>query len=286
MGNLPQSLSYTALFGETYVVIPPIVWTSAGDEAVAKFTCQTKSCMNNEYNAYGKCNRCPKNHRANIGATSISHCWACPEGTYLSHPYAPQCSSSKVDQEEVTDSPTRSPVGGSTKAPTIKTLSPTKTPTKSPSENPTRSPTVSPTIQPSAKPVVSDTSKKCTEIGSAKFLLKIVNGIRPVKRPCSWLAQKGKQRQNRLCKQNEKFGAVPPAKDVCFDTCKSCDEESSREFLLKTILNDQGGRQAVVRTCEWLGKRNDRKIARFCRKSKTFGGFEPAKVVCPKTCSS
>ena len=96
-----QSISYSALFGEVYSVIPVYQYASDGYQVIATFSCIASSCLPNDYKADGKCNRCPIDHRSNTGATSISQCWACPAGTYLSHPHATDCSIANQLREDV-----------------------------------------------------------------------------------------------------------------------------------------------------------------------------------------
>jgi hypothetical protein len=146
----------------------------------------------------------------------------------------------------------------------------------------------------SAKGVCLSTCKnagtQCQEDKSAKFLLKMKNG-NPILRNCGWLAKKGVSKQANLCTKSATYDNYSSAKGVCFSTCKNktfiiedATENKSAKFLLRTKTAN-GTRKPVKRTCTWLGKKTDERIAKVCSKTKKGFGFEPAKDVCPITCA-
>lgn len=102
--NKDSELSYKALFGEVYVLLPP--W-GVGFTSVS-ISCNTSTCLTNQYAANDSCEWCPMNHRAEAGSLNINACWPCPNGYELPHPLATFCRV-KMETDEVTHAPTSIP---------------------------------------------------------------------------------------------------------------------------------------------------------------------------------
>ena len=132
-----ESMSYSALFGEVYSVIPANRWAKDEDKVVVTFSCEVSSCLPNEFNSNGACNKCPVDHRSSAGATSISQCWACAAGTYLAHPHATECS---LDN----------------RTPTAPFSMPMTSPVIAPVASPVAPPVVAPVVSPVSSPVKDD----------------------------------------------------------------------------------------------------------------------------------
>jgi len=302
-----QSMSYRALFGEIYNVIPVNSWAEDGDTVVATFSCRAWSCLPNEYKTNDKCNKCPADYRSNAGASSILQCWACPVETYLSHPHATECSlDNRAPAAPVVMpvappviAPVASPVASPIKAPVA---SPVSSPVAdddeyysynddspdldkaSPTKRPTPFPSVEPSRRPSSNPVVSE----CEDNALDRFLLKIKNGS-PIWRKCGWLATRGASRQAKECANNASCAEYSPARAVCLSICGTCagvdltELESATFFLRMKTRN--GIKTPVKKSCGWLKSKSDARISNLCSKTKTKFGFGPPKDVCPITCA-
>ena len=304
-----MSMTYTSLFGELYTVIPPYIWGQEGERVFATISCRAPSCMVNEYIANGRCNRCPPNYRASRGSTSMNQCWPCPAGSYLSHPFALECS---IDNRSETDAPTKSPIKSPTNPPVRVTSAPTQSPVRSPTESPirvtaspvkapaldqpvqapidvtvmpTRSPTTTPTAKKTDYPTVTP-PKECEEDPRTLFLLIMFGVDMPIARNCNFLGSIENAKRTNICSRTERYKHFLPAKEACPKSCQTCGEDPNARFLVKVKTTQGGQRKPVKRTCNWLSNKPTSRVQKLCKKSTSFRGFHPAKVVCPDTCSA
>ncbi len=269
VGDAPE-MSYQALLGEVWALVPP--WTTG--TTYLQVSCTSSTCLTNQYMKNGGCTQCPNNYRSSPGATSVSACWPCPEGTGLPHPLASSC----VTKESTpTRSPTAGPTALPTRTPTAKpTVEPTDTPTPKPTAAPTARPTSFPTSDPTAEPTSAPTLDPTAE---PKFLFRIVNGEARLK-TCSWLNRKNTHTIFQKCTKTDSFENHLPARDVCTICC----EDSDERFFLRNKTDANGNIVQVTQTCSWLRNKNAASREKQCKKTRQSNGVYPAKKVCRELC--
>ena len=63
-------------------------------------------------------------------------------------------------------------------------------------------------------------------IRTGKMVEKEGKSPKPKKRNCKWLANAGKWKINKYCSLTDSYTfpwkTIPPARDICTDTCNSC----------------------------------------------------------------
>jgi len=64
----------------------------------------------------------------------------------------------------------------------------------------------------------------------------------------------------------------------------TCVEDGATKFVKKVKKNKKGEKKAIKKKCDWLAKKNKKKQKKFCSKTNSFKGFEPARNSCFKTC--
>jgi hypothetical protein len=291
-----ESMSYSALFGEVYTVVPANRWAKDEDKVVVTFSCKVSSCLPNEYNTNGECNKCPVDHRSNAGATSVSQCWACAAGTYLAHPHATECS---LDNRTPT-APFSMPMASPVKAPITSPVAPVASPVSSPVKDdddyyaydddetgPTKvdPPTIAPIITPAASPVSSGTddnrpSFKVPTRSSSKQPTTLPPTASPSRKPS--------KRPTPVPSVEPSKGpttspSLHPSTNPSFRSADSdCEENLFDQFLMKIKKNGN----PILRNCRWLASKGVNRQAKECADNMSFEQHYPAKAVCHSTCGT
>lgn len=91
-----DSLTYQSAYGQTYILLPPVIGVSSVEVAVS---CLINECLANQYLSNGSCTQCPNDGRSSPGLTALSACEECPGGTFLPHPRSDQCALSDTYEE-------------------------------------------------------------------------------------------------------------------------------------------------------------------------------------------
>jgi len=78
----------------------------------------------------------------------------------------------------------------------------------------------------------------------------------------------------------------PPTSSPSMPPTGSCNENPKAKFLWRKKMKN-GNLKISKRSCRWLGKKNENKIASFCKKkNKCHEDFGSAEDTCPDTCAS
>ncbi len=206
--NGGTEMSYQALFGEVWALLPP--WS--GGTSYLEVSCKSSKCLNNQYMKNSSCTQCPKNHRAASGSTSSSACWPCPRGTELRHPLASWCS--PVENENFL-------LAIRNGDPVLRTCSWLEEQKTSKIYN-TCQKTDSYGNYHSAKEVCP----VCCVDSAEKFLLRTRTNKKGTelakKETCSWLRNKSKSSQQKICARGKSLRGIFPAKMVCRELCGTC----------------------------------------------------------------
>jgi len=138
-------------------------------------------------------------------------------------------------------------------------------------------------------------SGECEEDEEDVFLLK--KGRRWVwKGNCGWLSKRKKKYIEKVCKYEESYEDLLPAKDVCKETCgictkptpspvsrpPGCYEEPEDKFCLKKFRRGR----CWVKDCEFLSKRHEKSKNWICSKEDRNDEYAPASEVCVETCDT
>jgi len=137
-----------------------------------------------------------------------------------------------------------------------------------------------PSFQPSFSP---SQLSLCTNNGKDMFVL-LVKGSPKLKK-CTWLDTKSSNTITNICQKKVHYSVIgkitySPAQIVCKLTCNSCDScyENPNSKYFKRLKKNK----AIISTCKKL---KGASIDKDCKKRKSSGGYPPAKLACPVTCS-
>lgn len=150
--------------------------------------------------------------------------------------------------------------------------------TLSPTITPNKIPTTSPIISPTRSPIKTPSDTHCTLPGSNCYNKQ--KGVGCDDEICEKLVCEARAKccapsgsWNNKCKNK--------AKTLCLH-CE-CDHTKTALFL-KKLKVIQGEKVPVLKSCGWLSKRQKKEKAKLCRKSNSFEDYDPARLVCPKSC--
>jgi hypothetical protein len=124
----------------------------------------------------------------------------------------------------------------------------------------------------------------CTQNGSDAFFVKINKKGKPMLRNCDWLASSS-NKSNICNKKVNYYDSYSPAQDICQATCESCDvcyQNNRSKFYFRTTNSGA----VKTKKCMWLIKRDSETISDICSSEESSGGYGPASLQCPVTCSS
>jgi len=161
-------------------------------------------------------------------------------------------------------------------------------------------PTLAPitTLAPVPTPTEPPTPTLCSNDETGYFLLRVKNKVAIVQN-CEWLRAELKKNKKKLCKKSPKwfkgagtleggtdtfngvFGPTAKTCPVVCNACKSCYENPKTKYFHK--LNKK--EKPKLKTCHWLSGQKKKMRRKFCKRTATFGFYEPAAIECPKVCS-
>jgi len=126
----------------------------------------------------------------------------------------------------------------------------------------------------------------CFEDATDRFLWKMKDGV-AIEKPCSFLKIRGDVDKERKCGKKWSPEGYDVAGDACPATCCKCQEGKKSLFVKKGLMVD-GNMQYSAKTCGWLAKQSDEKIAFYCAKNifSEAGQIGPAYSACPDTCGA
>ena len=172
--------------------------------------------------------------------------------------------------DEIIDNASSLPRGECTGVLKPENNTPTPTPTNTPAPTPTS--TVRPTVS-LAPTKEDDDDDQCTLPGSSCYRVHKWAGCDDAtceEKVCNVLKSCCNKTFNKKCKQK--------ANQLC-NKC-DCDENGSALFF-----KNKKGVEPVLKTCDWLEDQPMNKKKKFCRKYKSFGDYDPARITCPLACN-
>ncbi len=157
--------------------------------------------------------------------------------------------------------------------------------------------------RPSAIP--SSQPSSCPDDPSAYFLLKLTDSGFKIKKQCTWLQDQDDREKDEICSNTIGKNKLRPAREVCMNTCgtcnsmspnqapsplpinpqpspPSCHEDPDEHFFLKIGNNGFN----IQKQCSWLRDLTDSEKDGICANTRGKGVLKPAREICPNTCGT